>query len=159
DDLGYEVNLTSVDAGPMWTGVAQGDFDAIVAAWLPATHAAYWEQTQDDLIDLGPNLEGADIGWAVPTYVDVDSITDVTATADAFGGETTGIVPGAGLRAASDRAMRTYDLSDVVLLDGSDAAMTAALDRAYDREEPIVVTSWRPHWMWAAYDLKYLAAP
>ncbi|HEX7001906.1 MAG TPA: glycine betaine ABC transporter substrate-binding protein [Trueperaceae bacterium] len=159
DDLGYEVNLTSVDAGPMWTGVAQGDFDAIVAAWLPATHAAYWEQTQDDLIDLGPNLEGADIGWAVPTYVDVDSITELNDNADAFGGEIIGIDPGAGLMAASDRAMDTYELSNFVLLDGSDAAMTAALDRAYDREEPIVVTSWRPHWMWAAYDLKYLEDP
>ncbi len=159
DDLGYEVNLTSVDAGPMWTGVAQGDFDAIVAAWLPATHAAYWEQTQDDLIDLGPNLEGADIGWAVPTYVDVDSITELNDNADAFGGEIIGIDPGAGLMAASDRAMDTYELSNFVLLDGSDAAMTAALDRAYDREEPIVVTRWRPHWMWAAYDLKYLEDP
>src|SRR5690606_24868567 len=155
---GYEVNLTSVDAGPMWTGVAQGDFDAIVAAWLPATHAAYWEQTQDDLIDLGPNLEGADIGWAVPTYVDVDSITELNDNADAFGGEIIGIDPGAGLMAASDRALDVYDLN-YDLLDGSDAAMTAALDRAIQREEPIIVTSWRPHWMWAAYDLKYLEDP
>src|SRR5690606_6455004 len=44
DELGYDVNLTSVDAGPMWTGVAQGDFNAIVAAWLPATHEAYWAE-------------------------------------------------------------------------------------------------------------------
>ena len=39
------------------------------------------------------------------------------------------------------------------------AAMAAALDRAITRGEPIVVTSWRPHWMWAAYDLKYLEDP
>lgn len=159
DELGYDVELTSVDAGPMWTGLAQGDFDAIVAAWLPATHAAYWEQTQDDLVDLGPNLEGADIGWAVPTYVDVDSLAELNDHADLFGGEVVGIDPGAGLMAASDQAMDVYGLTDFVLLDGSDAAMTAALDRAYSRQEPIVVTSWRPHWMWAAYDLKYLEDP
>jgi len=159
DELGYDVELTSVDAGPMWTGLAQGDFDAIVAAWLPATHAAYWEQTQDDLVDLGPNLEGADIGWAVPTYVDVDSLAELNDHADLFGGEVVGIDPGAGLMAASDAALDVYGLSDFVLLDGSDAAMTAALDRAYGRQEPIIVTSWRPHWMWAAYDLKYLEDP
>lgn len=159
DDLGYDVELTSVDAGPMWTGVAQGDFDAIVAAWLPATHEAYWEQYGDDLVDLGPNLDGADIGWAVPAYVDVDSIADLNDHADEFGGEIIGIDPGAGLMAASDRAMEVYALDDFTLLDGSDAAMTAALDRAISREEPIVVTSWRPHWMWAAYDLKYLEDP
>jgi len=159
DDLGYDVELTSVDAGPMWTGVAQGDFDAIVAAWLPATHEAYWDQYGDDLVDLGPNLDGADIGWAVPAYVDVDSIADLNDHADEFGGEIIGIDPGAGLMAASDRAMEVYALDDFTLLDGSDAAMTAALDRAISREEPIVVTSWRPHWMWAAYDLKYLEDP
>ncbi len=159
DELGYDVELTSVDAGPMWTGVAQGDFDAIVAAWLPATHAAYWEQTQDRLVDLGSNLEGADIGWAVPTYVEVDSMDDLNDNADLFGGEVIGIDPGAGLMAASDEAMTAYGLSNFVLLDGSDSAMTAALDRAYNRGEPIIVTSWRPHWMWAAYDLKYLEDP
>lgn len=159
DELGYDVELTSVDAGPMWTGVAQGDFDAIVAAWLPATHEAYWSQYGDDLVDLGPNLDGADIGWAVPAYVDVDSIAGLNEHADTFGGEIIGIDPGAGLMAASDRAMDVYGLDDFTLLDGSDAAMTAALDRAINREEAIIVTSWRPHWMWAAYDLKYLEDP
>lgn len=159
DELGYDVELTSVDAGPMWTGVAQGDFDAIVAAWLPATHEAYWSQYGDDLVDLGPNLDGADIGWAVPAYVEVDSIEGLNEYADTFGGEIIGIDPGAGLMAASDRAMDVYGLDDFTLLDGSDAAMTAALDRAINRDEPIIVTSWRPHWMWAAYDLKYLEDP
>ncbi len=158
DDLGYDVNLTSVDAGPMWTGVARGDFDAIVAAWLPATHEAFWNEYGDDLVDLGPNLEGADIGWAVPTYVEADSITELNDHVDAFNGEVIGIDPGAGLMAASDRALEHYGL-DFILLDGSDAAMTAALDRAYNQQQPIIVTSWRPHWMWAAYDLKYLEDP
>lgn len=158
DELGYDVNLTSVDAGPMWTGVAQGDFDAIVAAWLPATHEAYWAEYGSSLVDLGPNLEGADIGWAVPAYVSIDSITEINDNADLFGGQVIGIDPGAGLMAASDRALDVYGLN-VDLLDGSDAAMTAALDRAIQREEPIIVTSWRPHWMWAAYDLKYLEDP
>ncbi len=159
DELGYDVELTSVDAGPMFTGLAQGDFDAIVAAWLPATHAAYMEQFGDSFVDYGPNLDGADIGWAVPTYVTVDSITELNAVSDQFEGEIVGIDPGAGLMAASEQAMEAYDLSSFVLLDGSDAAMAAALDRAYNREEWIVVTSWRPHWMWAAYDLKYLEDP
>lgn len=159
DELGYDVNLTSVDAGPMWTGIAQGDFDAIVAAWLPATHADYWNQYGDRLVDLGVNLEGADIGWAVPAYVEVNSIAELNAVADQFGGQIIGIDPGAGLMRASDEAMDVYSLSNFILLDGSDAAMAAALDRAITRGEPIVVTSWRPHWMWAAYDLKYLEDP
>ena len=35
-DLGYEVEMLQVDAGPMWAGVSDGSADAMVAAWLPA---------------------------------------------------------------------------------------------------------------------------
>ncbi len=158
DELGHDVSLTSVDAGPMWTGMARGDFDAIVAAWLPGTHAAYLEQTEDDIVNLGPNLEGAKIGWVVPSYVDVNSIDELNDHIDAFGGEITGIDPGAGLMAASEDAIEEYGLN-YNLLSGSDAAMVAALERAIDRDEWIVVTGWTPHWKFAAHDLKYLDDP
>ncbi|MGH4117562.1 glycine betaine ABC transporter substrate-binding protein [Clostridium sp.] len=77
EDMGYEVKLTQVDAGPMWAAVGNGDVDAIVAAWLPGTHAKYIEDYKGKVEDLGPNLEGAKIGLVVPTYMDIDSIEDL----------------------------------------------------------------------------------
>ncbi|MEK6265966.1 MAG: glycine/betaine ABC transporter [Clostridium sp.] len=77
EDMGYDVKLTQVDAGPMWAAVASGDADAIVAAWLPATHAKYMEDYKGKFEDLGPNLEGAKIGLAVPSYMDINSIEDL----------------------------------------------------------------------------------
>ncbi len=159
DEFGLDTELIAVDAGPMWTGIAQGDFDVTVAAWLPATHASYWEQYGDQLVDLGPNMNGADIGWAVPTYVTIDSITELNDVADQFDGRVIGIDPGAGLMAASETAFDVYGLDNMTLIDGSDAAMAAALDRAVAADEWVVVTAWRPHWKWAAYDLKYLEDP
>ena len=158
DRLGHEVALRAVDAGPMWMGVARGDFDAIVAAWLPATHEAYLEQTRDDVENLGPNLEGAKIGWVVPDYVPVNSIDELNDYKGEFNGQIIGIDPGAGLMAASDRAVDDYEL-DYQLVEGSDAAMVAALRRAIERDEWIVVTGWTPHWKFVAYDLKYLDDP
>ncbi len=76
-NLGYDVTLTQVDAGPMWAAVANGDADAIVAAWLPGTHKDFIEDYKDQVDDLGPNLEGAKIGLVVPTYMDIDSIEDL----------------------------------------------------------------------------------
>ena len=58
-------------------GLASGEADAMVAAWLPATHAAYYEKYKDDFDDLGPNLEGAKIGLVVPSYVTIDSIEEI----------------------------------------------------------------------------------
>ncbi len=158
DELGHSVTLRAVDAGPMWMGVARGDFDAIVAAWLPATHEAYLEQTRGDVENLGPNLEGAKIGWVVPEYVPVNSIEELNEYGEEFNGQVIGIDPGAGLMAASDEAMDDYDL-DYTLVEGSDAAMTAALRRAIDREEWIIVAGWTPHWKFVEFDLKYLEDP
>lgn len=158
DYLGHETALTAVDAGPMWMGVARGNFDAIVAGWLPVTHEAYLKETQDDIHNLGPNLHGAKLGWVVPEYVPVQSIEELNDYKEEFDGKVIGIDPGAGLMAASERVIEDYEL-DYTLVSGSDAAMTAALRRAIEREEWIVVTGWTPHWKFAAFDLKYLDDP
>lgn len=78
ESMGYDVKLTQVEAGPMWAAVASGDADAMVAAWLPGTHADYMEDYTNEVEDLGPNLEGAKIGLVVPTYMeDINSIEDL----------------------------------------------------------------------------------
>jgi glycine betaine/proline transport system substrate-binding protein len=61
----------------MWAGVAGGDTDAMVAAWLPTTHADYLDKYKDKVEDLGPNLNGTKTGLVVPAYMDIDSIEDL----------------------------------------------------------------------------------
>lgn len=75
--LGYKVTALQVEAGPMWAGIAGGDTDAIVAAWLPTTHADYLSKYKDKVEDLGPNLKGTKTGLVVPSYMDIDSIEDL----------------------------------------------------------------------------------
>ncbi|MCF6092909.1 glycine/betaine ABC transporter [Microaerobacter geothermalis] len=75
--LGYKVEMMQVEAGPMWAGVANGDADAMVAAWLPTTHADYYEKFKGQFEDLGPNLKGTKIGLVVPAYMDINSIEDL----------------------------------------------------------------------------------
>lgn len=76
-DLGYKVTLTQVEAGPMWTGVADGSLDAHVAGWLPSTHEDYYEKYDGKFEDLGENLKGTKLGLVVPAYMDIDSIEDL----------------------------------------------------------------------------------
>jgi glycine betaine/proline transport system substrate-binding protein len=142
----------------MWQAVGSGDADAMVAAWLPTTHAHYLQQVADRVVDLGPNLEGTRIGLVVPTYVTIDSIDDLVGTASRFDGRIIGIDPGAGLMSKTEQAIERYGL-DLKLIEGSGATMTAALADAVRKQEWIVVTGWTPHWMFARWKLKYLEDP
>lgn len=158
EQAGYEVDLTSLSAAAMFQALSTGDADAIVAAWLPSTHADYMERVGDNVEDLGPNLDGTKLGLVVPEYTDVDSIAELNDNADNFNGEIIGIDPGAGLMSLSEEVVDTYDL-ELNLRSGSGATMTAALASAINNEEDIVVTGWTPHWMFARFDLKYLDDP
>ncbi|RFA35269.1 glycine/betaine ABC transporter [Virgibacillus dokdonensis] len=76
---GFEVTITPVDVAVMFEAVANGDGDATLAAWMPATHKDFYEKFKDNFEDLGANLEGAKIGLVVPDYMDIDSIEDIQA--------------------------------------------------------------------------------
>ncbi|MCH7322752.1 glycine betaine ABC transporter substrate-binding protein [Solibacillus sp. MA9] len=157
EDMGYDVTLTPLDNAIMWEAVSKGEADAMVAGWLPATHAAQLEKYGADLEDLGANLEGAKIGLVVPSYMDVNSIEDLS---DEAKKTITGIEPGAGIMSASENALKEYsNLEGWTLQSASSGAMTVALDQAIKNNEEIIVTGWSPHWKFASYDLKYLEDP
>lgn len=156
--LGYPVKLVPVAAGVMWGGVARGDLDATLSAWLPATHAAYWEQYKSKVVDLGTNFNDAKIGLVVPADVKATSIADLESQKDAFGGRIVGIDAGAGVMKKADDAIKAYNLS-LQLMPSSGSAMTAELARDIHANKPIVVTGWAPHWMFGKWKLKFLDDP
>lgn len=157
EDLGYDVSLTPLDNAVMWEAVASGEADGMVSAWLPGTQAAQYEEYGDQVVDLGENLEGAAIGLVVPSYMDVDSIADLT---DEAGKTITGIDAGAGVVQNAEEALEDYDnLDGWQVQTSSSGAMATALGEAYNNEEDIIVTGWSPHWKFQTYDLKYLEDP
>ncbi len=160
--LGYTVEMQELtEAGPLYTGLAQGDVDIYPSAWPELTHASYMETYGDQIEDLGAYYDNAKLTIAVPEYVDIDSIEDLAGNADRFGGQIIGIEPGAGLTAQTqDSMIPEYGLGDSYeLVTSSTAAMLTELDTAIAAERDIVVTSWRPFWANDAYGLKDLEDP
>lgn len=153
---GYKVDLTLVNISVLYQAVSQGDVDFMVCSWLPVTHKAYLEKHGTKLNRLAINSKPARLGWVVPAYVTVNSIEDLNKNGDKFGWRIIGIDPGAGLMQASAKVIKAYDLTKFKLVEGSDATMTAALQRAVQEKRWVVVTGWSPHWKWAKFDLKFL---
>ncbi|MEY8371008.1 glycine betaine ABC transporter substrate-binding protein [Aerococcaceae bacterium 50-4] len=158
EEAGFNVQITTVDPAIMWSSVSEGQADAMVGGWVPVTHEAYEAEYGGNMVDLGPNLEGAVSSLTVPAHMeDVNSIEDLT---DEDGATITAIEPGAGVTNNAQNAVKEYDnLSNWNVLTSSTGAMIAELEQAINNEEEIVVTGWKPHWMFMDYDLKMLEDP
>lgn len=158
DKMGYEVETVLADPAPVFTSLASGNTDVFLDTWLPVTHGEYLNKYGDDIEDLGVTYENALIGLVVPSYVDAESIEDLNSQKDTFGGQIIGIDSGAGIMSTTEKAIDEYGL-DYELVNGSGPAMTAALKKAIDSNEAIIVTGWTPHWMFSRWDLKVLKDP
>ena len=166
EKMGYDVELVMSDIGVQYQALKSGDIDIMLMSWLPVTHQNYWKKYANDVVNLGPLYTRAKLGWVVPNYVPEDKISSIADLTDEdiaakLDRKITGIDPGAGLMQASEKTMQEYGLTDAGydLVASSGAGMTAALARAIEKEEWIVVTGWSPHWKFAKWDLRYIDDP
>ncbi|OWZ83210.1 glycine betaine ABC transporter substrate-binding protein [Natranaerobius trueperi] len=72
----YEVELIEASPALILTDMADSGIDVFVSAW-ETTHETYLDKFEDDIEVLGPVYEDARIGLVVPSYVDVESITEL----------------------------------------------------------------------------------
>ncbi len=163
DNLDQKVELVQTDVAPLYQGVSRGDLDAMMMAWLPATHADYYKRVEGKVEDLGPLYEGAKLGWVVPAYVpesDIKSIEDLKKAEihEKLKGQIQGIDPGAGLTRLSEETVKKYGLNYKLQI-SSEAAMLTTVDRSTRSEGWFVATAWSPHWMFGKYKLRYLEDP
>lgn len=155
EKLGYEVDITMADVGPAFAAVATGKEDAFMETWLPLLHVEYYEKYGDKLLDLGHVYEGTVCGFVVPKYVTIDKISELNGAKEKFAGKIVGIDPGASMmekiRGLIDDGTLEFDL-----VPSSSPAMLAQVKDAIKNKEWIVFPGWKPHWMFARWDLKFL---
>ena len=158
EDKGYTVEVTEFSEwGIAYAALTKGDVQ-ILASQTDYVAQDYWQKNKNRLEKLSPVSHGLYQGIAVPKYVTIDSIEQMNEHADKFGGKIVGIEPGSGLMREAADAVEAYGLK-LQLIEGSTAAMTAALKSATDRQEWIAVTLWEPTWMALKFDTKFLADP
>ena len=160
EDKGYEVEIINLEPGLIYGELSKDNAkgDVFLDAWLPNTHAPYWEDYGDNLVKLGESFSNGTTGIVVPSYVTINSITEMNDHVEEFDGEIIGIGSGAGIHANTIKAIEEYNL-DFEQITSSGPAMVASLDKAVANDEWIVITGWKPHFMWANFDIKYLEDP
>jgi glycine betaine/proline transport system substrate-binding protein len=160
ENKGYDVNLKLVGMGPQMAALAKGDLDMAPEVWLPVQDKSYYEEYKDR-VDFAkdPWYTNGRVGLAVPKYMhDVNSIEDLNKYKETFDGKITGFEAGAGTMKVTKKVIQDYNL-DYELIDSSEPAMIASIEKAVKQKKPIVAPLWKPHWVFSKVDLKFLDDP
>ncbi|MBW9116052.1 glycine betaine ABC transporter substrate-binding protein [Rhizobium cauense] len=158
EDAGYTVKVTEFSEwGIAYAALTKGDIQ-VLASQTDYVAQDYWNKNKNRLEKISPVSHGLYQAIAVPAYVPIDSLEQLKENSEKFSGKIIGIEPGSGLMRDASTAVKDYDIK-LQLVEGSTAAMTAALKSAYDRKEWIAVTVWEPSWMVQKFPVKYLKDP
>jgi glycine betaine/proline transport system substrate-binding protein len=155
---GYDVQTKSVDLAAGFSGIARGDLDGYLNAWLPSTHATYIDKYKDDLVILDkPYFDNDKSVLAVPDFVEENTITEVVQNADKYESKIIGIEAGSGLMKILPSVLDKYTAQDKLkVIEGSTPAALAALKSGINNKKPVVVALWTPHWAFASMPVKAL---
>lgn len=173
EQLGYPVEIVTIDENAQWPSLAAGDLTASLEVW-PSGHAenvAQYIDGQGVVENGGPLGPVGKIGWWIPSYMvernpalaTWEGFMDPAAAAEFATAETGDL----GQFLGGDPSWVQYDgdiirnlgLPLQVVFAGSEQAILAALDAAYSREEPILFYFYTPHSIFANYDLTEVALP
>ncbi|RME49162.1 MAG: glycine/betaine ABC transporter substrate-binding protein [Caldilineae bacterium] len=173
ENLGYPVEIVTIDENAQWAALASGELDASLEVW-PSGHADNIKQyiEEQKVVENGGLLGPVgEIGWFMPKYV-VEEHPELATwegfkdpeLAKLFATAETG---DKGQFLAGDPSWVQYDADIIknlglnlqVVTAGSEEAILAALDAAYSRKDPILFYFWTPHSAFAKYELTQVQLP
>lgn len=173
EQLGYPVEIVSVDENAQWAAIATGDLHASLEVW-PSGHAenvAEYIDNQGVVEQGGPLGVIGRIGWYIPAYL-LDEHPEL-ATWEGFVGPdaaalfSTAETGSNGQFLTGDPSWVSYEEQIIdnlgmefeIVAAGSEEAILSSLSSAESRQEPLLFYFWTPHSIHAQYDLSRVALP
>ena len=161
--LGYEQKVETLAVPVTYKSLGEGLIDVFLGNWMPAQ-----KKFVDPLIAEGKmevvykNLSGVKFTLAVPDYVHeggVKTVEDISKFADKFGRKIYGIEPGAPVNQNMQAMIKAgdYGLSGWEVVESSEQAMLAQVERASRQKNWIVFVGWQPHPMNTKLRMQYLS--
>lgn len=167
---GYEVDYVNAGYFPQFAAITEGDLHATLEVWsnngVEQFNKALDSGKAVNLGDLGIQ---ANEGWAYPPYVaeqcpglpDWEALKDCVeelATSETYPKGRILAYP-ADWGGRTEKMIEGFDLPYEAVAGGSEGAMAAELRSAVQREEPIVMMFWAPHWIFHEVDLQWVEMP
>jgi glycine betaine/proline transport system substrate-binding protein len=159
--MGYDMTNTLLGLNITYESLKNGQVDVFLGNWRPAQDIEFKQYYDEHWVEvLGTNLAGAKYTLAVPTTVaeaGVHSFDDLTRYPDKFGKKIYGIEPGTNQPLLDMVAAGRHGLKDWEIVESSEQAMLAQVQRSVARKEWIVFLGWQPHPMNLDFKLTYLS--
>jgi glycine betaine/proline transport system substrate-binding protein len=159
------IETVNVDPAAGWVGLGRGDIDLLTEVNLP-NQQKFADETAENTELVGQTYGDAAQGWFVPRYLvepggaaeGLKSVDQLDEFAEEVGGALYDGDPGWITTDQNAQRIEGFGL-DIEHKPSSEAASIAQLKRAYDRQEPILIFAYRPHWLFEQYDLVQLEEP
>lgn len=161
-----EVSSVPIDPAAGWVGLQRGDLDFLAEVNLP-NQQTFADKAKDEVDLVSNTYDGASQGWFVPRYLvegpdapaaGLTSVDQLNQYADAVGGTLYDADPGWVTTEQNKKRLEGFGLN-LEHKTSSEAALIAQLKRSYDRQEPILLYFYHPHWLFQKYDLVQLEEP
>lgn len=162
----YNVAVKKGTHSQIYPALGAGEVDLFVAAWLPHTHAKYWEEHKSELVRITRLYGDAKLFWAVPDYVpasEVKAVADLTSPGIAAKMDKTIRGPGAdsGLMIGSAKIVDEYKLESAGyrLAPGKPADWIAWFNANVQAGKWFVMPLWQPQYLNQVANLRILEEP
>ena len=162
EGAGYQTKVDALAVPIIYGGLKDGLVDAFLGNWMPAQQGFHDKFVASGEVDsLARNLEGTEFTLAVPEYVwesGIKDFADLQKRAGEFDRKIYGIGSGAPANLSLQSIINNNDfnLGGWKLVESSEQAMLAQVQRAVKRDKPIVFLGWTPHPMNVQLKMRYL---
>ena len=168
-DLGYNVNLLTIDEIPAWPAMVQGKVSAVMEVWGHSPLYSKYVTGNHKVVDAGLEGPGGNIGWYVPTYlmqqhpelktwkgVQKDWKLFVTPQSSPQGQ----FLDGSASYVTNDQALITnLKLNLKVVFAGTEAAQLTEIESDYKAKKPVLFYWYTPQFQNAIYKFSQVALP
>jgi glycine betaine/proline transport system substrate-binding protein len=168
-NLGYNVNLLTIDEIPAWPAMVQGKVSAVMEVWGHSPLYAQYVKGNHKVVDAGLEGPNGNIGWYVPTYlvqqhpelktwqgVKKDWKMFVTPQSSPQGQ----FLDGSPSYVTNDQALvKNLGINLKVVFAGTEAAQLTEIESDYKAKKPVLFYWYTPQYQNAIYKFSQVALP